>query len=379
MNALFLTDPGRIVATYGQAAEDTLEAQLSDLVTYLNANPQLGVVPAVDPARGLSRRRRRLPRPGMPTRAASPPANAVAAQITGVIHSIRAGAPGISYITILGGDDIVPMGRTPDLTRVSNESEYASTFTVTNPISAAEAASETLTDDVYGDPNPTPTGDGNNLFVPQMAVGRLVESPTDIGSQLDSYVTNNGTLDTKTGLVAGYDFLADGAQTVADRLAAGDGGRTIDDTLIDQPGATPGWSQADLLSKLFPTGGASPLVDSINAHYDHTRARAVGGQRRHVEPARARFRPRGQRWPASSAGHLLFTMGCHAGLSVPDAYVPGSDHGRRRPEARLGPGPVAGGRLDLCREHWLRHRRHDVGRLLRAASWASTPRSSTGR
>src|SRR4029077_19314310 len=93
-----------------------------------------------------------------------------------------------------------------------------------------------------------------------------VESPTDIGSQLESYVTNKGTLDTKTGLVAGYDFLADGAQAVADRLAPGEGGGTID-TLIDQPGATPGWSQADLLGKLFPAGGASPIVGSINAHH----------------------------------------------------------------------------------------------------------------
>ncbi|MGH2464097.1 MAG: hypothetical protein ACRDGI_01405, partial [Candidatus Limnocylindrales bacterium] len=235
VNALFLTDPGRIVATYGQAAEDTLAGQLADLVKYLNDNPQLGVVPAVIPIEAY---------PGVsdaydawdahPCSVAS--ANAVAAQITGVIHSIRSGAPGISYVTILGGDDIVPFGRVPDLTRVSNESEYASTFTVTNPISAAQAASATLTDDVYGDPNPTPTGDGNNLFVPQMAVGRLVESPTDIGSQLESYVTNKGALDTKTGLVAGYDFLADGAQAVADRLTAGDGGRTIDDSLIDPPG-----------------------------------------------------------------------------------------------------------------------------------------------
>jgi uncharacterized protein YjbI with pentapeptide repeats len=322
VNALFLTDPGRIVATYGQAAEDTLASQITDLVNYLNANPQLGVVPAVIPLEAY---------PGVasayhawdsnPCNVAS--ANAVAAQITGVIHSIRAAAPGIAYVTILGGDDIIPMGRVPDLTRVSNESEYASTFTVSNPISAAEAASETLTDDVYGDPNPTPTGDGNNLFVPQMAVGRLVESPIDIGSQLESYVTNKGTLDTKTGLVAGYDFLADGAQAVADRLAAGDGGRTVDDTLIDQPGTTPGWSQADLLSKLFPTGGASPLVDSVNAHYDHTA----------LEPSAVNAGTSSQLEVDSDlvasaagqlAGHVLFTMGCHAGLSVPDAYVTGT-------------------------------------------------------
>ncbi len=291
VNALFLTDPGRIVATYGQAAEDSIEAKLTALVTYLNGNPQLGVVPAVIPVEAY---------PGVSSAYqawdANPCsvalANAVTAQITGVIHSIRTGAPGISYVTILGGDDIIPMGRTPDLTRVSNESEYASTFDVTNPISAAEAASETLTDDVYGDPSPTPTGDGNNLFVPQMAVGRLVEAPADIESQLASYVTNKGTLDTKTGLVAGYDFLADGAQAVADRLASGDGGRTIDD-IADRPARRdsrlePGRSPDSSLPDRRLLAGDRLDQRPLRPHC----ARAVGGQRRDVEPARGRLRPR---------------------------------------------------------------------------------------
>ncbi|MGH2465441.1 MAG: hypothetical protein ACRDGI_08270, partial [Candidatus Limnocylindrales bacterium] len=113
------------------------------------------------------------------------------------------------------------------------------------------------------------------------------------------------------------------AQAVADRLTAGDGGRTIDDSLIDPPGTTPGWSQADLLGKLFPTGGASPLVDSVNAHYDHTA----------LEPSAVNAGTSSQLELDSDlvasaagqlAGHILFTMGCHAGLSVPDAYVAGA-------------------------------------------------------
>ena len=362
------------MATYGQAAEDTLATQISDLVTYLNANPQLGVVPAVVPIEAY---------PGVssayhawdanPCSVAS--ANAVAAQITGVIHSIRAGAPGISYVTILGGDDIVPMGRVPDLTRVSNESEYASTFTVSNPISAAQAASATLTDDVYGDPNPTPIGDGNNLFVPQMAVGRLVESPTDIGSQLESYVTNKGTLDTKTGLVAGYDFLADGAQAVADRLTAGDGGRTVD-TLIDQPGTTPGWSQADLLGKLFPTGGASPLVDSRSTP---TTTTARSSRRRSTRARRASSRWTPTSWPAQPASWPATS--CSRWAATPACPCPTPTCPARPrptpPSSSTGPRPSrrqASRSMSPTRATGSATRRRSP---TRSGSWPSTPRSWT--
>ena len=227
-------------------------------------------------------------------------------------------------MTIVGGDDIVPLGRVPDLTRVSNEAEYTSTFGDTlNPVSAAEAASFTLTDDVYGDTSPTSIGNGNNLFVPRLAVGRLVEAPADIEAQLGSFVTNHGTLDTHTGLVAGYDFLADGASAVASRLAVG--GRSVDSHLIDPPNPATPWTQADLLAGLFPAGGPSPLVDSINAHYDHTAllpSAGNSGTNSQLETA-ADIASRSS--AGQLAGHVLFTMGCHAGLAVPDAYITGSD------------------------------------------------------
>ncbi len=322
-NALFLTDPVRLAQTYGDSAAGALTVKLANLVAYLDAHPELGIVPAVVPVDAYPD-----VASAYTTWDANPcsvsAANGVAAQVTGVIRGIQASNPGLAYITIVGGDDIIPMGRVPDLTRVSNESEYASTFGgATNPLSAAEAASFTLTDDVYGDTSPTSIGNGDSLFVPRLAVGRLVESPTDIGAQLDSFSANGGTLDTGTGLVAGYDFLADGAQAVASRLAVG--GRSIDSSLIDQPNTTTPWTQADLLAKLFPTGGATPLIDSINAHYDHTAllpsAGNSGSSSQLETAADIAIRSAGQ----ELAGRILFTMGCHAGLAVPDAYISGTD------------------------------------------------------
>ena len=60
-------------------------------------------------------------------------------------------------------------------------------------------------------------------------------------------------------------------------------------------------------------------------------------------------------------------MGCHAGLAVPDAYVTGQRRCVRDPPRRLGADPVGRRRVGLRRQHRLRHRRHLVGRLLRAA------------
>src|SRR5262249_50722747 len=49
VNAIFLTDPGRLAATYGQSDADAVGTHLQSLVDYLNAHPNLGIVPAIVP------------------------------------------------------------------------------------------------------------------------------------------------------------------------------------------------------------------------------------------------------------------------------------------------------------------------------------------
>ena len=46
-------------------------------------------------------------------------ANGVAAAITACSRRSRPRPPGVSYVTLVGGDDILPMGRVPDLTRIA--------------------------------------------------------------------------------------------------------------------------------------------------------------------------------------------------------------------------------------------------------------------
>ncbi|HEX5917054.1 MAG TPA: PxKF domain-containing protein [Nocardioides sp.] len=317
--ALFLTHPGRLAATHGSPAAQDVDAALGALVEHLGDTPELGVRPVVVPLDAYP-----AVRDAYAAWDAAPcsvsAANDVAAQVTGVVRAVRDANPDLAYVTVVGGDDIVPMGRVPDLTRISNERDYAETFKTRNPISAAAAASYTLTDDVYGDTDPVDLGNGGSVFVPRLAVGRLVETPAEITALLDGYSSSSGSLDTSTGLVAGYDFLADGSAVVSNRLARP--GRAVDDDLVDAPGTTSPWTRDDLLTRLLPADGPAPGVTSLNAHFDHTALLPslgdAGGSDDLVSTSDVTAAADGR-----LAQKVLFTMGCHAGLAVPDAYLPG--------------------------------------------------------
>ena len=59
--------------------------------------------------------------------------------------------------------------------------------------------------------------------MPDLAVGRLVETPAEIGGMLHAYLgTAGGVVPTPTSsLVTGYDFLTDAANAVKDELRPG--------------------------------------------------------------------------------------------------------------------------------------------------------------
>ena len=59
---------------------------------------------------------------------------------------------------------------------------------------------------------------GTRLYVPDVALGRLIETPKQIQDQIDRFSSAHGALDPQTARVTGYDFLADGAQSVFDSL-----------------------------------------------------------------------------------------------------------------------------------------------------------------
>jgi len=238
-------------------------------------------------------------------------ANGVVEAVNKVVDHVAVGLNDLRHIVIVGGDEVLPSARVADLVSLSNETTYADSLLFggrETATSAAARAAMVLTDDAYGDFDPQ-AWTGGKLFVPDVALGRLVETPQEILGQLQQYASANGRLNPTSAFVAGYDFLRDGAQSVNSGLGTRFGGAPA--TRIDED-----WTAADVREQLTRS---TPTVTSINAHYDHHRALPAAAFAGGV-PDLLRA---GQVGPA--AGSILFTMGCHAGLSVVDVGAPNAD------------------------------------------------------
>jgi hypothetical protein len=201
LNTLVLVNQQRLGDTFGAAA-GPLMTKLGQLA---NAS---GVVGAVLPVEGSNSGLAGYPDvaaaysawnadPCVPSLA-----NGVVDQIGALVDGIRTGSlPGVSAhpqlknIVLVGADDIVPMARLADTTRSGNEMQYAESFDVTSQYYSALASSHFLSDDPYGDIDPVTWMD-RRLYVPDVAIGRLVETPAEITTMIDQYLASNGHLDT---------------------------------------------------------------------------------------------------------------------------------------------------------------------------------------
>ena len=248
--------------------------------------------------------------PGDPVKA-----NAVVAAINAVVdQQIRsqANAAGFKYLVLVGGDAVFPQARLGDFTSIANEASYASTFGPNSDLFSALRLGNFLSDDPYGDVNPVPYLD-RQLYIPELAVGRLVETPAQMIGAIGRFVSFSGRLDPTTALTTGYDFLTDGAQRVKASLDARVGA-TRSDQLINET-----WDKNQLMAKLLPTGGA-PSIVSLNGHADHFRFQPPLGATGATRPPLFSTADLAAS-TSSRTNRLIFSMGCHAGLNVADSIV----------------------------------------------------------
>jgi Tol biopolymer transport system component len=256
--------------------------------------------------------------PGDPA-AANGVVQAINAMIDGKIRSQPNGA-GLKYLVLVGGDQVIPFARLDDFTvAAGNETGYAANFPTTSDLFSSLNAGEMLSDDPYGDTNPIPYLT-RQLYIPELAVGRLVETPADIVRTLNNFVSTavGGKLDPTSSLTTGYDFLNDGAQQVNNAFSRfGNNANTLFD---DPTSTTDGWTLQNLLDSFLPLTGAAPSITSLNGHASHYQ----------FAPS---IRPSGTplftttdvtNSNTSLANRLIFSMGCHAGLSVADSIVTAS-------------------------------------------------------
>ena len=82
-------------------------------------------------------------------------------------------------VVVIGTDDVLPMRRVQDATGIHDERDYAEQVGGNDAIDDSFATQWFLSDDIYGDPDPIDWL-GRQLFLPDAAVGRLVETSDDV-------------------------------------------------------------------------------------------------------------------------------------------------------------------------------------------------------
>ena len=251
------------------------------------------------------------------TNAACPFAkNLLAQAIKDVVDSYRANNPGLRYVTIVGGDNVIPFFRSPDESLLGQESGYFPPVGSTTASESSLRLDYVLSQDAYG--SKTGISLRSSTFpVPDLAVGRLVETAAEATGMLDAYLSDSdGVFAPSSSLVTGYDFLEDAADAVKSELLAGTG--VAPETLITprnvSPQAPSSWTADQLRAKLF---GSRHDVVYLAGHFSAQSALAADFSTSVLTTELVDD-------PTSFTNSLVFSAGCHSGYNLLDGdAVPG--------------------------------------------------------
>ncbi|MEO8225718.1 MAG: Ig-like domain repeat protein, partial [Gammaproteobacteria bacterium] len=150
----------------------------------------------------------------------------------------------------------------------------------------------------------------NDYPVPGLAVGRLVETPEEIGGLIEAYVAAGGVVVPQSALVTGYDFLEDAANAVRAELAAGIGGTP--DALITPYGKSPqdaaSWTAGQLGTALL---GSRHDVIFLAGHFSANSALAADFTTSLLTTDLAAS-------TVNLTNAIVFSAGCHSGFNLVD-------------------------------------------------------------
>lgn len=264
---------------------------------------------------------------------------------SGGIHELLRGLAGIfeglESILLLGGDHVIPMARVSDDSGLLGEEAYTegadpdlqpNGSTVGRAIDARIYLSD--------DPLATLAQPVNNasdlyregiVFLPDIAIGRLVETPEQIVAAIQTFQQHEGVLDLTARqnkvLVTGYDFLTDSARIIEEKWRCS---LDPDDDTADGEGCDPEEGTEILLPNFGRTeleqalcGDSEPYaLINLNGHANHYQEGVPGAgghtdiQGVSTERLASETLCGGQ--PLDLDGAVIYAVGCHGGLPVPD-------------------------------------------------------------
>jgi N-acetylneuraminic acid mutarotase len=248
---------------------------------------------------------------------------------------------GVKNLVLVGDDRIIPFARLRDRTRIGVESDYpnspAGDLSAATSVGKALAAGLFLSDDplaVLDQSRPDSLND--SLYIPDLSVGRLVETPAEVTKTITTFIGQDGVLDltasTKKVLITGYDFLLDSAEAIRERwrgalqLPPGDT-TTVDTSLLGQA-----WGTNDLRTKLQ----ARYSILSLNGHATHYAEGVPGPEVQQVFGLNA-----SDLLTLDLSGLVAYGVGCHGGLPVPGSTTTAPDHSLDLPQTFLSRGVVS--------------------------------------
>ena len=297
-HTLILTNREQLVALYGTTAVDEIMYNLA----FLSSHPTVkGVVVDVsaDPA-AANAYTLWLADPQNNTKA-----NLVSEAVRDIVLQHRRSSPNLTYLVLVGDDRVIPFRRVADRAYLTQayESLYAHA-PVGSTVRAAQLENMSLNDDFYAASRPT-IWDGQLLYIPDLAVGRLVEGPDDILSVIHAFFSAP-TVTVNRALVVGYSAFLDGSQRICSHWSdAGVSGLNCE--LVSQSWT---WGAPDLKARHLD---ATPRFD----------LQALGILTTHFiegSPTGSSSRIYASDIAASSAnlnGTLIWNAGAYSGLNVP--------------------------------------------------------------
>lgn len=250
-------------------------------------------------------------------------ANAVAGAIKALINQYTLSYSNLRYLVFVGSDGMIPFYRVRDQNPTMWRERNYSIYVPPGTVQAALAADMLLTDDFYADrfpivPSSSFWTDGHPFYLPDLATGRLVETPEDIAAVIDAFLASDGVISLGPALVgAQVDLAGDLSQAQCSAF-------TEDNLSVTCTASQDSFRQSFLN---LSSGSAWAALHSSHSSIGSLYATDIFN--------------RTQAYTQT----LLVTIGCHAGLSVPkpEAYSLRLDFDL--PQAMLGRGGVFLGSL----------------------------------
>jgi parallel beta-helix repeat protein len=297
VKTLILTNRAKIESLYGTSAASQLMNKLAQLATHSSVQ---GLVVQVENDAAVAAAYSQWD-----ANNTTPRANAVTDAIKNLLNSLLATYPDVEYIVLVGDDRVIPYRRVPDKVPQYQWREHSySCVSRDSTIGVALGDDMTLTDDFYADRVPTvpdnPGWDGHDLYIPDYALGRLIETPSEIIAVIDTFLAGSDVA-VGTAIVTGYDFVKDGAQAMCNELT--DDSLTTDCTLIGEH-----WGRDDFIPKVLNIRHEAISINGHAKHYCFGAPTVVGCAIPSSDFAGA---------GADLARVIFYSVGCHAGLNVP--------------------------------------------------------------